>query len=266
MNTDKSLENQVAVITGGASGMGRAIAKAFVAAGAKVSVGDINESGLSSLQEELGESAVTVRCDVTREEDIVNLISSGEQQFGRIDIGVNCAGASVPKPIFEIEAQEWDDTVALNLKGLFLALKHEAKAMASHGQGGVIINMTSVTASLAAAGLSHYSSAKAGANQLVKVAANEFRDLGIRVIGLAPGLIRTPLAQMIWDNDLVDAYNTYVPSGRAGEADEVAAMAVFLASKKANFINGSIIFADGGHASNGGWTDLAGINDYYREL
>ena len=266
MTTNNVLHNKVAVITGGASGMGRAIAQAFVAAGAKVIVGDVNESGLSSLQQELGASALAARCDVTLEEDVINLIALGEEKFDRIDIGINCAGASVLKPILEIDAEEWDDTLALNLKGLFLALKHEARAMKSHGEGGVIINMTSVTASLAATGLSHYSSAKAGANQLVKVAANEFRDLGIRVIGLAPGLVRTPLAQMIWDADLVDAYNTYVPSGRAGEADEVAAMAVFLASPSASFINGSIIFADGGHASNGGWTDIAGIGDYYREL
>jgi NAD(P)-dependent dehydrogenase (short-subunit alcohol dehydrogenase family) len=137
--------------------------------------------------------------------------------------------------------------------------------MQAQGQGGVIINMTSVTASLCPIGLSHYSSAKAGANQLTRIAAEEFRDLNIRVIALAPGLIKTPLAQMMWDKpELLDAYNSNVPANRGGEASEAADAVLFLASEQASFINGSVIHLDGGHSANGAWADFAGIGDYYK--
>jgi NAD(P)-dependent dehydrogenase (short-subunit alcohol dehydrogenase family) len=256
---------KVAVITGGASGMGREVARALVSAGASIMVGDINAEGLTALEKELGKNCSTLLTDVSREAQVKALTTQCLTLFGHIDIGVNCAGASIPKPILEIDETEWDQNLALNLKGLFLAMKHEAKAMQAQGQGGVIINMTSVTASLCPIGLSHYSSAKAGANQLTRIAAEEFRDLNIRVIALAPGLIKTPLAQMMWDKpELLDAYNSNVPANRGGEASEAADAVLFLASEQASFINGSVIHLDGGHSANGAWADFAGIGDYYK--
>jgi len=259
-------EGKVVNITGGATGMGREIATRFVAAGAKVAVGDINGDGLASLAQALGENCTTLLTDVKHEAQVEALVTHCVNTYGRVDIGVNCAGASAPKPILEIDEAEWDHNLALNLKGLFLALKHEAKAMRAQGEGGVIINITSVTASLCAIGLSHYSSAKAGANQLTRIAAEEFRDLGIRVVALAPGLVRTPLAQMMWDvPGLVDAYNANVPSNRPGEVQDVADTVLFLASDKASFINGTVTYVDGGHSANSGWADLGNIAGYYKE-
>ena len=261
----ETYQGKVAVITGGGSGMGREIACALVAAGASVAVGDINTIGLESLQRELGAQCTTLATDVTQETQIEALVNHCVAAFGRIDIGVNCAGASSPKPILEIDEAEWDQNLALNLKGLFLALKHEAKAMRAQGEGGVIINMTSVTASLCPIGLAHYSSAKAGATQLTKIAAEEFRDLGIRVVAVAPGLIRTPLSEMLWETPkLLDAYNSNVPAHRSGDVSEIANAVLFLASDRANFINGTTTFIDGGHSANGGWADFAGISDYYK--
>ena len=257
-------EGKIVVITGGASGMGREIAVAFAAHGAKVAVGDINSDGLDSLQQELGENCTTLITDVTREDQVEALVAHCVSKFGRVDVGANCAGGSFPKAILDIDETEWDQTLALNLKGLFLALKHQAKAMRAQGDGGVIINITSVTASLCATGLTHYSGAKAAANQLTRIAAEEFRDLGIRVVAVAPGLIRTPLAQMMWDMpELADAYNTNVPANRGGEADEVADAVLFLASDRAKFINGSITYVDGGHSANGAWADFVNIRGFY---
>ena len=267
-NETASIEynGKVAVITGGASGIGRAVAVALVAAGASVAVGDINADGLALLEQELGQNCTTLLTDVCKEAQIEALVSHCVETFGRIDIGVNCAGAGIPKPILEIDETEWDQNLALNLKGLFLALKHQAKAMRSQGEGGVIINITSVTASLCPIGLSHYSSAKAGANQLTRIAAAEFSDLGIRVVALAPGLIRTPLAQVMWDTpELLAAYNSNVPSNRGGEANEVADAVLFLASDRAKFINGTVTHVDGGHSAHGGWADFANITEYYNE-
>ena len=226
-------------------------------------VGDINEDGLSSLAQELGGNCTTLVTDVRHEAQVEALVARCIDAFGRIDIGVNCAGESEPKPILEIDEAEWDRNLALNLKGLFLALKHQARAMRAQGEGGVIINITSVTASLCAIGLSHYSSAKAGANQLTRIAAEEFRHLGIRVVALAPGLVRTPLAQMMWDAGLVDAYNANVPCNRAGEVEDVAGTVLFLASDRAGFINGTVTYVDGGHSANSAWADLGNIRGYY---
>lgn len=261
-----SLKNKVAVVTGGASGIGRAIAIAYAEAGAKVVVGDINEDGLSSLKEELGDRCEVKKTDVTKEIDITALMDVAVNKFGKIDIGTNCAGASTPTPILEIDEKTWEQNLNLNLKGIFLSLKHEAKQMKKQNTKGVIINITSVTASLCAIGLGHYASAKAGADHLTRIAAEEFRELGIRVVGIAPGLIRTPLAEIVCDTpDLLNAYNANVPSGRAGEVEDVANAAVFLASDAADFINGSIVFLDGGHKANGGFPDLGGIAQYYKK-
>ena len=138
--------------------------------------------------------------------------------------------------------------------------------MRAQGRGGVIINITSVTASVSALGLAHYASAKAGANHLTRIAADEFRDLGIRVVGLAPGLIRTPLAEMVWSNpELRDAYIANVPCNRVGEVKDIAQTALFLASKGADYINGEIIHVDGGHKANGAFADQSNIRTRYTE-
>ena len=261
-----NLTDKVAVITGGASGIGRAIALAYVHNGARVVVGDINQDGLGSLKQELGDSCAVKTTDVTQEKDVSALMDYATDTFGAVDIGTNCAGASTPTPILEIDEALWEQNLNLNLKGIFLAVKHQALKMKEQRTRGVIINVTSVTASLCAIGLGHYASAKAGADHFTRIAAEEFRDLGIRVVGIAPGLIRTPLAEMVCDTpELLNAYNANVPSGRAGEVEDLAHAAVFLASPNADFINGSIVFLDGGHRANGGFPDLGGIAQYYRE-
>ncbi len=260
-----NFDNKIAVITGGASGMGREIAMAFVGVGAKVVVGDINQEGLDSLKYEIGDRCAVQTTDVTDEGQVESLVGLAMETFGRIDIGVNCAGATIPGPILEIDAETWDKNVDLNLKGIFLSLKHQAKQMRAQNQGGVIINLSSVTASLATVGAAPYACAKAAVHHLTRIAADEFRDLNIRVITVAPGLIRTPLAEVICDNpDVLNTYLSKVPCARPGEVEEIASTVLFLASGGASYINGSVVHVDGGQTADGGWADIAQVREYYR--
>lgn len=259
------VSGKVVVITGGASGIGREIAHAFVAAGNNVVVGDINAELLTSLQQALGDSCSVLLTDVTDESQQEALVAHAVATYGRLDIGVNCAGGGKPVPLLDLDVATWDQAQALNLKGMFLSIKHQARQMKQQGVGGVIINISSVTASLATVGLSHYASAKAGANHLIRIAADELRQLGIRVVAIAPGIIRTPLTQDVCETpEVCDAYLEHVPCARVGEVEEVARTALFLASDGATYINGSVVYLDGGHSANGGWSDLARIQDHYK--
>lgn len=258
-------DDKIAVITGGASGMGREIATAFAQTGAKVVVGDINQEGLASLKAELGIVCEVLATDVTNEKQVEALVKTAVSAFGGVDIGVNCAGYANTKPLLEMKEESWDRIVALNLKGVFLSLKHQARQMREQGRRGVIINLTSNTASSCAIGQAHYASAKAGANHLTRIAAEEFRELGIRVVALAPGLIRTPLAQPIWDNPtLLDEFLKNVPCNRVGEVTDIARTTLFLASEWADYINGTVIYVEGGQTANGAISDLGGIRGDYK--
>lgn len=266
-----NLAGKVALITGGASGMGREIALAFASLGARVAVGDINESGLQSLQDEIGKNGTTQLTDVTDEQQVAALVEHTVSRFGRLDIGINCAGGPQSGPLLDIDAATWQRNLDLNLKGVFLCLKHQAAQMCAQANdevkanGGVIINLSSVTASLAAVGAAPYACAKAAVHHLTRIAAEEFRDLRIRVLAVAPGLIRTPLAAQICDHpDLLATYMTKVPCARPGEVAEIASTVLFLASDQAAYINGTVIHVDGGQTANGGWADVGQIREHYR--
>ena len=239
------LGGMVAVVTGGASGIGRDIARRYVDEGARVVIADRNAPLVQDTVKELGDAAAGLDMDVTREADVERAVALALSRVGRLDIGVNSAGLGHSVPLTEQTEQQWDTVVDVCLKGVFLSMKHEAKAM--DARGGVIINIASINARQPGAGLSAYCAAKAGVEMLTRVAALELGPRKIRVVGIGPGLIDTPLTTFQQERPHVrDAFLENIPLGRVGRTADIAHAAVFLASDDASWITGDTIFVDGG--------------------
>jgi NAD(P)-dependent dehydrogenase (short-subunit alcohol dehydrogenase family) len=190
----KRLEGRVAFITGGASGIGRAIAARFVDEGAKVVLADINLELLEGAEKDLGQACVTIRTDIAVEADIERSIAHAVERFGRVDIAVNSAGVGEGDSITSMTEEQWDKVHGTCLKGVFLSMKHEGRQMTVQGDGGVIINISSLNSRQPALGASAYCSAKAGVNMITQVGAMEMAPQQIRVCAIAPGLVETPMS------------------------------------------------------------------------
>ncbi|HYE91314.1 MAG TPA: SDR family oxidoreductase, partial [Terriglobales bacterium] len=238
------LSGKVAVITGGASGIGRGIAQRYVDEGVRVVLADRNGPLVQETAKALGAAAAAVEMDVTREADVERAVAEARARFGGVHIGVNCAGLGISVPLTEQTEAQWDTVVDVCLKGVFLSMKHEARAMAP--AGGVIINIASINARQPGAGLSAYCAAKAGVEMLTRVAALELGPRNIRVVGIGPGLIDTPLTTFQQERPHVrEAFLENVPLGRVGTTDDIAGAALFLASDDASWISGDTLFVDG---------------------
>ena len=247
MDDRERLAGKVAVITGGASGIGKAIAERYVGAGARVLLGDVNESTLAAVADDLGaDSCATAVVDVRDESAVEAMVGAAVERFGRLDIGVNCAGVGTFSPLVDHPVEEWDRVVDICLKGVFLSLKHEARAIKASGGGGAIINIASINARQPGEGMAAYCSAKAAVEMLTRCAAMELGRDGIRVCGIGPGLVDTPLTA--FQNDfppLRDAYLRMIPMGRSGQPRDIADAALFLASDDASWVSGDTLFVDG---------------------
>jgi NAD(P)-dependent dehydrogenase (short-subunit alcohol dehydrogenase family) len=244
--------DKVAVITGGASGIGRESARALVREGAKVVVGDTNEAMLAETAEELGDACATSACNVIEEADVERLVDRAVSAFGRVDIGVNCAGLGTIGAVTDLTVEQWDLVLDVCLKGVFLATKHEARAMRSAGTGGVIVNIASINARQPGQGLAAYCAAKAGVEMLTRVAAMELGADGIRVCGIGPGLIDTPLTQYQRDMPAFrQGYLENIPLGRVGQPSDIASAVAFLASDDASWVSGETLFVDGASLTRG---------------
>jgi NAD(P)-dependent dehydrogenase (short-subunit alcohol dehydrogenase family) len=239
------LKDKVALVTGGASGIGREIARRYAAEGARVVVADRNAPLLNEAAMELGEAGAAAEMDVTREADAERAVTFAVSRFGRLDIAANCAGLGFSVPLTEQTEQQWDTVMDVCLKGVFLCMKHEARAMAA-GERGVIINIASINARQPGAGLSAYCAAKAGVEMLTRVAALELGSRGIRVVGIGPGLIDTPLTAFQRERPHVrEAFLENIPVGRVGTPADIAGAALFLASDEASWVSGDTLFVDG---------------------
>lgn len=243
-------EGRVAVITGGGSGIGLAIARQLRAEGAVVVANDISAERVAVLQEELGPGGIALVGDVTREADVAALFAAAAGR-GPVRASFHVAGANRGGYIASMVEADWDFTVDLCLKGVMLAMKHAAQVMLASG-GGAMVNVASLNAHVPMHAGSAYAAAKAGVEMLTKNGALELTPAGIRVNAVLPGLVQTPLTRRLFDNpDILAAFMARIPQGRAAQPEEIAAPALFLASDAASYVSGASLVVDGAWATSG---------------
>jgi NAD(P)-dependent dehydrogenase (short-subunit alcohol dehydrogenase family) len=237
------LSGKVAVITGGASGIGRAIAEAFVREGAKVVIGD-RSGAQDAVARDLGENASGFAVDVCDSAQVAALLAHAVSRFGGLDILCNNAGIDgLQAPLADYDEAEFDRVVAVNLRGPFLGMKHAIPLM--RAKGGAIINTASIAGSVVMPSMPAYCAAKAGVMQLTKVAAVENARERIRVNTICPGVIRTQMVAEL-PPEFIAGLENATPAGRIAEPAEVANLAVFLGSDEAPFLTGVSVNIDGG--------------------
>lgn len=247
------LDGKTAIVTGGARGIGYAIARRFAGDGAKVMVADIDDQrGCEAVGElnEIGE-ATYVHCNVGERLDVRNLVAATIDKFGDIDILINNAGIVHGADFLELDEADFDRVLQVNLKGAFLVgqavARHMVERVEAGGAAGSIVNMSSVNAVFAIANQVPYSVSKGGINQLTKVMALSLAPHGIRVNAIGPGSIMTEMLEAVNADPVAKArVLSRTPLGRIGEPHEIAATAAFLASDEASYMTGQTIYVDGG--------------------
>ena len=248
---EMKLQGKVAIVTGASKGIGKGIAIRYAQEGAAVVLAsrsmDLLEEIASGIRNE-GGKALAMYLDVTRYENIESVVAKTVESFGRLDILVNNAGISMAKPSEELPPQDWQRALETDLSGIFYGCQCAARQMMSQGQGGSIINITSVYGLVAAPGRAAYCASKAAANMLTKVLAIEWAKKGIRVNAIAPGYFRTELVQGVIDSGMLklDIIEKRTPLGRIGEVPELLGLAVHLACDESSFMTGSVVNVDGG--------------------
>lgn len=239
------LSGKVAVVTGSARGMGRAITERFAGAGASVVVTDLDGTegeAVATGIRNLGGRAVFVRADSGDEADNVRAIEAAISNFGRLDIFVANAGVHNIAAAADMPLEQFRALCRINLKGPFLGMKHAVNAIRRHGEGGAIVLISSVAGKIGLPGHTHYCAAKTGVKLMAKAAALELGPEKIRVNSIHPGGIRTQMTAFVDP----DAFGAGVPMGRMGWPDEIAQAALFLASPRGQFITGAELVVDGG--------------------
>jgi len=248
----KDLQDKVALVTGGTSGIGRDTAILFAREGAKVVISGRREAeGNETLEmvRAAGGDGLFVKMDVSQASEVQSLVEKTVAKFGRLDIAFNNAGIEGNwTPIVDQPEEDWDRTIAINLKGVWLCLKYEIKQMLKQGHGGAIVNMSSVAGLMGSAGAATYSASKHGVIGLTKAAALEYATKGIRVNAVCPAVIVTPMGDRIFGEGQ-PTHNFAIglhPIGRFGKPMEVAEGVLWMCSGRASFMTGQSLVLDGG--------------------
>ena len=244
---------KVAIVTGAASGLGRAIALLLAREGASLIATDINEAGgrvVASEITEAGGKALFLKHDVTSEAEWRDVVQAATSRFGRLDVLVNCAGVFLASSIEDLTLEKWRWVMSINLDGVFLGTKYGAMAMKKTG-GGSIINMSSAGGLVGTSNSAAYNASKGGVRLLTKAAAVEFSQAGyaynIRVNSVHPGIIETPMTgPLLGDPVLAQEIREWQPMKHFGEPDDVAYAVLYLASEESKFVTGSEMVIDGG--------------------
>lgn len=243
----KGVKNNVALVTGGASGIGEMVVRRLVAEGAKVVIADQNIAGAEQLANELGVNTLPYQVDVTDSEQVELMVQKTVEHFGHLGLAVNSAGISGRREtvIGELDINEWRKVIDINLHGTFYCLKYEIAAMVEHG--GAIVNLGSILGQVAVSGSAGYVTSKHALVGLTKTAALDYAQQGIRVNLVGPGYIDTPLLSSGMSAGFRASLTDKHPVGRLGKADEIAELCLFLLSEQASFITGAYYLADGGY-------------------
>ena len=245
------LKDKVAIVTGGAQGIGKGIVKRYIEENAKVAIFDCDEVMMQETKSEmeaLGGEVMTISVDVTSAEMIGRAVDDVVRTWGRIDILAACAGICWPAaPFLKLSEQDWDRVLNVNLKGYFLVSQIVANVMAKQGSGGSIIHMSSVNGLAAEADIAHYNVSKGGINMLTMSMALELAKYNIRVNAILPGFIDTRLNHEDINNaEWLEEYLKTIPMGRVGSPADIAAAAFFLASDDSSYVTGELMIVDGG--------------------
>jgi NAD(P)-dependent dehydrogenase (short-subunit alcohol dehydrogenase family) len=240
------LEGKVALVTGGASGIGGAIAQAYASKGAQVAIVDLNAEAAERQAASIGGSSRSFACDVSDPGSVAAAVDAVVATFAKIDILVNSAGVVMLAPAEDLDLSAWNTTMAVNLTGTFLMSQTVGKIMLAAGRGK-IINLASQAGTVALDQHVAYCTSKFGVIGLTKVLASEWAGRGVTVNTISPTVVLTELGHKAWDGPKGEALKKLIPTGRFAYPEEIAASAVFLASPAADMINGADLLADGGY-------------------
>jgi NAD(P)-dependent dehydrogenase (short-subunit alcohol dehydrogenase family) len=240
-------EYKVSIITGGASGIGRSAALAFAAQGAKVVIADVQDGAETlSLVKKAGGEGIFIKCDVSQDSDVKAMVDKTVETYGRLDFGINNAGIEgVQTPLQNLAEVDWDKTIGINLKGIWLCMKHEIPYILQQ-RNGAIVNTSSIAGVIGFANMAAYVASKHGVAGLTKVAALELAKTGMRVNAICPGVIHTPMVDRALNPEIEKAYTAMIPMGRMGRPEEMAETILYLCSESASYVTGQVLIADGG--------------------
>ena len=240
-------DTEIALITGGAQGIGYACAEAISESGARIVLADINADGVNTAAEKLGGDTTAMVCDMADADQIAAMFDRIESEIGPVSILVNCAGIAIPNDFLETPLEEFTSVIDINLVGTFVATQRAAKTMIANDIKGAIVNMSSVNAQISIPTIAAYCASKGGVMQLTKASALALAPHGIRVNAVGPGSIDTAMmAGVNADPDAMSMVMSRTPLKRIGEPREIGDVVAFLASEKASYITGETVYVDGG--------------------